>query len=165
MSALRIGHRYPLEIFLVFISVRVWVNTRAIVWLEGLCQWKIPMTPSEIEQCAEPFKSRSRLDHVCSWARPYLRIYTRRTTSPTQSMNNLYTLLKFLWNIEAGFFWFLSLQLYVHTWQLPIIWHMSGAQCQNWRLVLNRVCGVTAILMMRHACLLVINSKPTLNFV
>ena len=49
LSALRNRQLYNQEIFLVLISVRGRVDPKAIVWQEGLCQRKIPVTLLEIE--------------------------------------------------------------------------------------------------------------------
>jgi hypothetical protein len=53
LSAPCTSHLYPQKTLLVLISVRGWVDMRVILGLEGLSQWKIPMTPAEIEpaQC------------------------------------------------------------------------------------------------------------------
>jgi hypothetical protein len=59
----------PQETFLVLISFRDWVDSKAIVQTEGLRQWKIPMTLSGKEPATFRLVVQCPMLYVVSWTK------------------------------------------------------------------------------------------------
>ena len=80
----------PQELYLILISVRCGVDPWAIVWPEGLCQRKIPMTVSGIEPATFRLIAQC-LNQQFHWVPPCMYVYEYVSRQVAYTFTFVYT--------------------------------------------------------------------------
>jgi hypothetical protein len=136
LLALRTGCHIPSGIFLVLISVRGWIDPRAIVCLEGLDQLKNSMTSLGFEpvtfQCVKTW-NKSTLPQLVIWkTRAILHSYTWKIPSLSQCFYITDSKLQvtFLWWVMQMFHSVLSLSVQGEGSVLNVSSNSWGKHCR-----------------------------------
>ena len=136
-------HRPPLapqKILLVLISVRGWVDRRAIMEPEGLCQWNIPVFPPELEPATFRLVAQCQIRHnylVLTFLKTKQKYV--RSGQPIRANHNCTRFISF------------TLHLWLGRWLLPKyrILNKNPTRCNSMQIFIYckatlHVSGVTA---------------------
>jgi len=121
LSALHTGCLYPH----VLISIRTWVDPRAIVRSERLCQWKIPMTPIGIEPATFRFVAQHLNDCATAVCKSIPSYYCKDKSDLVPELKVIYT---HHWIYDALYLC-LSVtkypETYVRTVHISLLWNVA----------------------------------------